>query len=742
MKRSVYFAIFIFAFLLHLPAEAQKARLARANRLMENLNFQGAIETYEYILRRKSDPQATFNLAKCYRMVGDMEKAEYWYGQAVLLPEVQPEHHLYLGMAQQANGKCQLAVRQFEKYLSMNPSSKRGRNLLESCADSVQRELQQAGALFQVERVEDVNTRFDDFAAVFYDDGIVFCSERDTASVTFRRSAWTGRPFVNMYYADAKLLDEDLKDYKYGDVQEFDLVNTRFHDGPMSETKNGELLFFTRNNYRKGQGVGRNIDGLINLKVFYLQKIGGQYGDVMDLSFNSDEYSVAHPAVSQDGTKLFFSSDMPGGQGGMDLYVCFRETGQWGAPLNLGPSINTEGDELFPTLDRKGTLYFASNGHKGLGGLDIYSTTNVKGVWQEVLNVGAPVNSTMDDFSYMVDSAGTFGYFSSNRPDSLGNTDTDIFSFTRLVVNSDVLVFDKRTGLGVSGVTVRNDCMPRASYTTNVDGKIYDVPLPLNRKCVFSVESDIYDSLTVQASTIGYTAGAQLLVQIPLEGADVVYQNQGQILDTLGNPVEGATVRVSSNCGTEVEKAVTNENGEYLVNNIQPNCCYLVKIEKEGYLTSTTNFCTDKPNPTESYKSKVTMTSFNPAGKGGLEVNTEVIVPNIYYKYDKAEIEFETSEGLQQLLSLLENNPNLIVEIRSHTDSRGSDAYNYDLSNNRAKAIVDYLVSNGISETRLGYRGMGEEELVNACTDGTQCTEEQHAQNRRTEFRVIGNLND
>ncbi|WCL80331.1 OmpA family protein [Saprospira sp. CCB-QB6] len=733
--------------------EAQSAKLTKANKFYQQLNFRKAIELYENILAKKTEPEALFNLPDCYRRIGDYQKAERWYAKAVLHPEANAELYFYLGLSQLSNNRPQEARVSFEKFRELAPGDLRGPQLIEACNDSLRTLLNNSGALYIVRNVREINTKYDEFGLNTHRKGIVYCAERDTgAAPIFFQSAWTGRPFVDVYYCDRRLVDEETKAYKYGKSRPFDkIVDTRYHDGPVTFSPDGTTMYFTRNYYDKGK-VERDGTGIVRTQIMSTKMTNtGWEKKGRRVDFARTSYSVAHPTLNAEGDKMYFASDMPGGFGRMDLYVSYLEGSGWSEPINLGPEINTEGDEVFPWLAADGTLYFASDGHTGLGGLDVYSSKAYKGRWRPLENLGSPINSRFDDFAYMQDdSSGISGYFSSNRDSAVGAT--DIFFFTKLAVNTELLVFDKVTGKGVDEVSLTSDCFPRKEYLTDINGRV-QLQLPLNRGCTFEVFSPAFGDTSVTISTEGYAMGARLFIQVPIVAKKLEIKVEGQVLnDKTGEPLANAAVELMSNCQKASIKGNTDAEGNYSLKALA-NCQYVIKASKEGYFTSTNKFNTLHVDEDTTFNANVALPELfklddpnNPNGEGGsfgggnpngFEGEQVYQIDAIYYDYDQDRINLERSTGLQQLLDIMVNNPELVVEIRSHTDSRGDANYNLELSSRRAKAVADYLIAKGISEARLSYLGLGESQLLNGCDDFSSCNEAQHGENRRTEFRVI-----
>lgn len=741
MKR-VFLALSLL-FIGSLGLIAQSANLQKANKYYRELNFQKAIPLYEKILQKQMQPQALFNLPDCFRRIGDFQSAEYWYAQAAAHPEANPELHFYLGLMRLSNGKTREARTSFEKFRELEPSDTRSSRLILACTDSVRNDLQNAGLLYQLNPVEELNTPFDEFGVAFFDKGIVFCSERDTGSSAFRRSAWTGRPFVDVFYIPTRLTSEEELSFSYGKINKFEL-NTRLHDGPLSFGPSQREVYLSRNKLNKKRVV-RDKFGIIKVDIVQGKLVNDKWVDFKSLPFCSPGYSVLHPSVSSDGSRLYFASDMEGGFGGLDLYVSYNDGGGWSSPINLGPAINTEGDEVFPFVDSTGMLYFSSDGHAGLGGFDIYYSKATKGVWAPLRNIGAPINSPKDDIGFVLHPSRKFGYVSSNRDGGAGNT--DIYYFKKLTVQTEILVFDKTTGKGIEGVMLRSDCLPRDTFVTTIDGKI-NLELPVEQSCLFKVISEEFADVELSISTKGYPIGSELFKQLPIELEQLKFSVEGLVVDQEdGKPITGVPVKLISSCSSEELEAELDEEGKFSFE-LSGNCCYVLKVAKDGYFTGTEQFCTKGKFKSEALESRIELLKFysDAAADGGnpnsprrprLNTDSRYVIENIYYRTGSADLRIDSYSSLDKVYELLLNNPEYGVEVSAHTDSRGDETMNLQLSIRRAKAVANYLLSKGIDEERVLHVGYGEYEPINNCKDGVPCSEQKHQANRRTEFRIF-----
>ena len=788
-------------------ADAQTSRVKRAQRLMADLNYSDAIQQFNQILESSDDADAKIALAEAYRKINDPVNAEFWFGQIVRLPEATPLHKLYYGQALQQNGKCDQAKEWFAVFMKEQPDDLRGQYLGRAC-DYEQELLTRAIGVYDVQHL-DFNSALDDFGAAVYEDGILFASDRSQGVAVKRDHAWTGNPFLELFYVETMRTDkEDPLTTVYGTPDKFNKsFNSKYHDAAVTVAEDGDQMFFTRNNYVDGK-LGRSDDGIVKLKVFYADKKGGtsaedgdtsdqEWGELQSLPFNSDEYSVLHPAISPTGNRLYFASDMPGGFGGMDVYYSEKENGRWNPPVNLGPNVNNEGHQAFPFVSPDGRIYFASDGHVGLGGYDVYYTTE-KAPFEFTLpeNLGAPINSTADDHSIILLEDGDFGYFSSNRIGGAGKD--DIYSFLRMGVPVEVLVIDGVTKLPIEGATVLNGCTsastltdvtwpPRSTWPTRKRASLPPVPRGTKRPAK-------------RSSTLNFKED-KLIVEIELKPINE-YQIEGFVFDeATGEPIEGATVtlttpttppasprartRLAGTRSTSTARSATpsalrrrttcptrgttsaprsRESILFDVNlflqptiyggpkdqdladgSIRPDNNPDNRLYQDGSTGLYIDSQTGKPANGSINGGPLRTGPIVDAGgkfKPGLtDIKAGDPIPyllHIYYDFNLATIRAEARQDLDGLYAMLSENPEIIIEIGSHTDARGSDDYNMRLSQRRAEAVVRYMTQRGVSRDRMVPRGYGESTPVNNCNNNIPCSEREHQFNRRTEFRVLG----
>lgn len=603
----------------------------QGNRLYSDLAYSQATKEYQKALGKKSFPEAQIKLAESYRLMNDLTKAEESYGKVMQLTEVEPVHRLRYGQLLMRSGKYEQAKTYLDQYLGSQPNDQAAQKQRQSC-DSITG-WKQDSARYTIESSK-LNTGGSNFSPVWYREGVVFVSDRNSKSKTYQ---WTGRPYLDLYYSKK----DGSGNYGMALPLQGD-VNGMYHEGPASFTAKDDTIYFTRNNYVKRKAV-KSDDEVVILKLYQATRKDTAFREIESLPVNSDDYSTGHPTLSKNGQRMYFASDMPGGQGGTDIYMIEKVNGQWGKAQNLGSSVNTPYNESFPMLWQDSLLYFSSEGHYGMGGLDIfYSSKNGDGSWAGAQNMGYPFNSSYDDFGVAMNVEGTEGLLSSNR--NAQNTQQDqIYSF-----------------------------------------KINDL-------------------------------------RFSLEGIAVEKQSQ--------NPLSGVVVELTNRKTGQKEQVTTMEDGKFFFK-LNPNTDYSVVGSKDSYFTNTEPVSTVGKVRSENMYVKLKLEMEQ------IIVNKPIVLENIYYDLDKYDIREDAAIGLDKLVKIMGDNPEISVELSSHTDSRADDRYNMTLSQRRAESAVNYIVSKGVSKERITAKGYGETMLVNHCKNKVNCNEEEHQANRRTEFKV------
>ena len=587
-----------------------------------------------------------------------------------------------------------------------------------------------------------------DFSPVPFANGVMFTSNRASDKAVICQDRMTNDNFTEMYYAE-KISDGLFAEPKLLEGK----INRRYNDGVATLDTSETTMYFTRNNYD-----GKKKDGEIKLKVYQSAFDGKIWSEPTELPFNSAAFSSAHPTLSKDGRRLYFASDRPGGFGGMDIYVATLTGGSWSNPVNLGPSVNSSANEIFPHIDEEDRLYFASNGHNSMGGLDIFMTTKLEAAmeesWMEPEHLPEPVNSIWDDFGIVAENGAKKGYFTSNRDGGAGGDDIYFWKYNGIRLDpAKICVMREADGTRIEGAIVRmQDVTPAAAgqvvslpaaertamtgsatlYYTDKDGLV-SLLIPANAQYRFLVEKNGFrpEDRTVNASEILYSPEYCIGLKKSMLRLEGVVQNKSN-----ANPLPGSTVQLLDKCTGKTETVSADAKGRFSFL-IDCNCQYEV-------LGSKPDFSDDKKevmlNMSACFSDQPyeTLLALNPIKEEpAYRLGQVITLENVYYDYDKYFIRDDAATELNYVVDLMQKYPSMEIELRSHTDSRGSDSYNMKLSQNRAKAAVDYIVSRGISSSRLEPKGCGEMELKNECANGVTCSYEKHQENRPTEIKII-----
>lgn len=644
MKRQLLLCLAIISFLSN-SGFAQKAKIAAADKKYNSYAYIDAIQTYERLAEKGYQSVEMFEkLGNAYYFNSDFEKAVQSYEKLYQLQsELAPEYFYRYAQSLKAIGKEKEAatiLAKFENKSSDDSRSKRLKNNTDYLED-----IKANVGIYTIENAG-INSKYSDYGSAIVDNKLIFTSARDTGGVGQRKHAWTGEHFTNLYAAgvNGELIPSNPVRYDAN-------VNSKFHEATPVFTKDGNTMYFTRNNYLDGK-KGKDANKVTLLKIYKATLVNNRWTNVTELPFNSNNFSTAHPALSPDEQTLYFASDRPGTIGQSDLYkVAINSNGTYGEPISLGVEINTEGRETFPFVTKDNQLYFASDGHPGLGGLDVFTTKiNNDGSFGEVENDGAEVNSPKDDFGYYRDSEINKGFFSSNRDGGLGSD--DIYRFTS------------------------------------------------KDKCKQILKGIVTDSATGET-----LAGVQLILL---------------------------------NKQYKVIAETTSDALGYYAFDVNCRRTYHVRANKKDYTSKETKLRT--PEVTGETKLDIQLESTICRVAVGDDLGKCFGIKMIYFDLDKSNIRKEAALDLAKILDVLIQNPTMKLDIRSHTDCRQTAKYNMALSDRRAKATIAWLVSKGIDSSRLTGRGYGESQLINDCgcepTNASNCTEEQHQMNRRSEFII------
>lgn len=665
MKRGIKTTVLLSALFLGTTAAMAQAGLKKSEKEYHRWAYVEAMNIYEKIVKRGYVSQdlleklgdtyyfnARYAEAQPYyeRLFTEIEPQETESGEIIPV-EIASEYYYRYAQTLQHVGRSAEAKTYYDQFVNMTGTQTQIAQIRKNETELKKQIQENSGRYRNVENLP-VNTQFADYGSFVYDQQLYFTSARDTGSFSKKVHTWTGEAFTSLYgyplsdEPDTLRRQPKVKRLK-GDVKSV------FNESTAVLTKDGQTMYFTRNNMLNGK---RGVDEENNtrLKIYRSKLVNGTWANIEELPFNGDDFNTAHPALSKDERTLYFASDRPGGFGNSDLWKVSISGDAFGVPQNLGAEINTEGRETFPFINENDELYFSSDGRIGLGGLDVYGVKiQSDGSYSEIHNAGEPVNSPADDFAYYIDFKTKKGFFSSNRDGGKGND--DIYSF-------------------VETRTLPLECIQDLLVTV-VDNK--------SRNAITDATVTLYDNL---------------------------YNEKGW-------------ANISKNDGYSF-------NTEY-----QCGETYRLKIEKEGYITQeetvvlgTVTGVTEKTIVLERKKVEV---------KKDDDLFKVLKLNPIYFDLDKHNIRPDAALELAKVVEVLKDYPRMKIDIRSHTDSRASDDYNMKLSERRAKSTAEWIIDQGIDVSRVVYKGYGETQLVNRCKNGVKCSEEEHEENRRSEFIVL-----
>ncbi len=761
MTTQIKLALGFVLILLTLNLNAQTGRLKSANRAFDDYSYVEAVRMYEDFIKsdKKNDPvqrkEALEKLAYSYRKLQDSRNAERVYAELIqAYPDVDSRNYLYYGQALASNKNYREAQKIMSKYSDLQSADLRGRKFTVAYMDM--NRFYKDSSMYRLEYLS-INSRQADFSPMYYKTGLVFVSARNESGVIKRVFGWNQTPFLDLYFApdtsalkgirESAVVTSNAASLSSGDrdsdanaaksatedspmpttkSERFSrTLNTKYHEGPVTFFKDFSKIVFTRNNYNSGK-ARKSSEGINKLKLFTADQKGKDWGSVKELPFNSNDYSCGHPALSPDDSKLYFVSDMPGGYGGTDVYVVEYNGGQWGTPINLGKEINTEGNEMFPYIDGNGNLYFSSDGHEGLGGLDIFYAEMKDGIaYKGIENLGAPVNSEKDDFGIITDKDRSNGYFSSNR--KRGVSDDNIYSFKRVCRPLNVIVYDAKSGTPIEGADVRiiKNGVNQDMQQSGLDGST-KICLDANTEYEFKAVKEGYATNSTRFSSATQSKNPQMKIEIYLDKSESTIVRGVVKREVTQKPQAGVKVTLKDDkTGTE-RTQVTGADGGYEFE-VDPSKNYSLRTDGDKLATERQTVGKNKKS-----KSKVVEKDISVYGE-----NDVFTLENIFYDLNKYFIRPDAASDLNKVADFMKEHPEIRIELRSFTDSRSSDSYNMKLSERRARAAFDYLVRKGVAASRMEANGYGETELVNNCGNGTECSDNEHQQNRRTEFKIL-----
>lgn len=756
---------------------SQKLIVKRADQAYSRFHFASAAELYEEAVMSGAGNDAIYlKAADSYFKIKDTRNAEKYYIKSADSKKSEADWYQYIQCLLQ-NGKTEEALTRAKQF-----SSGSGR-IANIAATAVSKIL--ADTLVNTVHFLEFNTPYSDFSPSAYKNGLVFVSSRHRGNLHKNVFGWNNTPFLNLYYVDTTGLSKYMHEhrfkredhityddpnlYVYGErlhtdetritgndtqtagyystyfrnrtdtlyfgkeVKPFISFNTKYHEGPLTFNAVQDVVIFTRNT------PGKNKDGITNLNLFISKWTGSQWSSPTSLPFNKENYSTAHPAFNEDMTYLYFASDMPGGLGGTDLYRVAYNGIEWGTPENLGESVNTNGNEQFPFIQNN-ILYFASDGHGGLGGLDVFAA-NLKNTSQ-LKNMGYPINTNKDDFGLIVDNWGTNGFLSSNRHRT--GLDDDIYSFVRtrpvsFTIPVNVLVVDRITEKSIPSASVKPS------------GNLLPCLTDENGFCAYEAEPGDYTFTGAKEKYLDGNATLDLIEGQPETTVKIYLTEFGnslycKVVDRVSDlPIEGVKITVldrksgkvfiTDNTSLQGEIRTRLENTK-----IGDVLTYSFRFERAGYLTKNAEFRHTVTKPGEIPVHELMDIRMDKLDLG-MDIGKIIHINPIYFDLGKFNIRKDASVELDKIVQVMKDNPNMIIELGSHTDCRSSAQSNLVLSDKRAKSSAQYIISKGISKDRISGKGFGETKLINDCgCEGTvksDCSEAEHQLNRRTEFLIV-----
>ncbi len=748
MKKVLFIIIFIAS--AHVSF-AQKGVMKTADEFYEKIAYALAAEEYEKLRGSKlEDPQMLARLANCYYQIGQTEKAEEIYNLMINDPSANYEDIYRYAMTLKENEKYEESEEWLNKFTGLQASDVRSKEYQQNF--DYLTDLRAIPVRFEINNL-DINTDLTDFGGYYNPNNkeIMFISNRAWEGLTQRDWSGNNLPFLDIFTSKlgSNMQMESEKMFSKR-------VNTKYHEGPLTYSPNGRRVYFTRNNLGIKGKHKYDDKGIQNLKLYYADvDADGNWVNIKECPYNSQAFSVGHPTLSKDGKTLYFTSDMPGGFGGADIYKATIREGledvAFGTPINLGSEINTEGQEMFPWMDVDGNLWFASDGHPGFGGLDVFVAQQAhEATSYKAENIGAPINGNRDDFAFIMNVDAETGYFSSNRLSGKG--DDDIYSFIMLEPLEIPLtvcgeITDQRSNEILPGATIdlKDDQGNLVAQTIADEQAKYCFKVEREMNYVIGVQKEDYFPKEEPISTMNLEPSVSELTKDVALMKDPGLGLYGLVTDrATGQPLDSVFIKVVDlTTGKTVIDEMTSSSGDVmkplLENKIGDCLKYQIILQRRGYLGKTLKFnhCIDKPG-------LISMHQKLDFGMDKLEVGMDIgkllKINPIYFDLNKSNIRPDAAAELAVIVQVMNDNPTMVIELGSHTDCRASYAYNEKLSDRRAKSSAKWVREKISNPERIYGKGYGESILVNDCAcEGkvkSDCSEEDHQLNRRTEFII------
>ncbi len=712
MKNMKKLLIIIFVFSIQFIT-AQDQELARAKRFFDKTYYSEAIILYQKLADERPSQEVIKNLADSYFYTNDLVKAQRYYRLLVNNYSNNLDREYYFRYAQtlKATNAVDDANVNLKEYYAKSSNSEDIVNF--------ERELKTLenvtaiGKRFDIKNLA-INTPNSEFGAVIYKQDLVFAGVKLKPGLFDKKYKWDNETYLNLVTIPLKNINSADSIVHYFAKE----LKTGMHESNAVFTKDGKTMYFTRNN-SKGSKKKKDDKKISNLQIFKAELVEGNWTNVTSLPFNSANYSVEHPALSADEKVLYFASDMPGTLGSFDIYSVNINKGAFDTPKNLGPEINTNKREQFPFASADYKLYFSSDGHLGYGSLDVFVSEINGNEYSKPVNVGLPLNSNLDDFAFNIDSNTKEGFFASNREGGKGSDDIYQFKEIKDLIVEDCKQFiagtitDIDTQLALENATVLlqdSENKTLNTITTSADGK-------------FSFTVACETSYKISAFKENYTNASKILT-----------------LDKTRDKVNDGSLALKSLEAIKKEEKLIAENKrkqEIIIEeeNKKKEALAAIELKEKEKKAKEAAIVAAEIRKNEKVKEILEKEKDVVKDKDRLIIKTDPI----YFDYDLWYIRKESKVILGRVVELMKKYPGMVIEIGSHTDSRGSVKYNADLSQKRADSTRDFIIQSGIDAKRVSAKGYGESVPIVKCKTDESCSEEEHELNRRSEF-VIKNL--
>lgn len=689
----------------------------KADLYFNHYAYRNALELYQHALVK--NPENSYimeQIAECYFKLHNPGEAETWFRKVIEKRVFNKKTTFDFAEVLSMNGNYSEAKYWYEETLKNDPDNGMLKDKIDFINNLKNYEIDSLE--FLVTSV-DFNTSHSEYGTHKFRDGLVFSSSRDLSLFIKHRpfdAVDDQESLLNLYYVKG----QQLGDFGTPELLHKERSKAILHEGPIAFYDNDNKAAFTRTNL-KGLKIEYDENDKAHLQIYFADiNSDRELTKVYPFQYNVNNYSIGHPSLVPDGSTIFFTSTAPGGYGGSDIYYSNNIEGKWSIPVNLGPNVNTPGDESFPFIANDSTLYFSSNGHGSLGGLDIMASYRRKGQFSKPENFGSPLNSRYDDFSFQSDGMLRSGFFASNRPGGKGLDDIYYFAVTDFYLKGYTLADNDTVG----GVTIKvKDATTGELITTVASDSTgsYRIKLPFERKFVVETEKQGLESRErVEISTFSKGLNVDLR-SMRIESASV--QSKGKFYSKETQEIlSGVTIQVS-NLTDNLKETIEVKGSEGYDLTLLRNKSYRVEFSKPGYITQTIDINTSGLKTSELLNDVVLE-----------EVFEKSLVIN--FEYNKSNLTAESLKALKSFAEILKKIPSYSVNIAAHADSRGTKEINLALSNMRAQNTRDFLIKQGISEKRITWVGFGESLILNRCSDGVKCTDAEHKLNRRAELKI------